>query len=230
LVHPEAYASSNSARHTVPWRQLQLIDKRIYVSCDKENKKGVGHFVKVLSWWDESSHGVTAQLLDIDASGGNSQDCALAMQASINKLKMNDEDQTHKLASQYTDSGCGGVLDGLAKEMATLGLTCVHNCLIANCTIQTLQLQLRNAVVEALGAGSAEKVHAMQLLHTVYGLQESLDLEEWRHILIKSSQCVVEHGTEAAAALPLPTGASKREQNQARYKANFEKDFDMVHS
>jgi len=29
-----------------------LMNKRIYMACDKGNKKGVGHFVKHLSWWD----------------------------------------------------------------------------------------------------------------------------------------------------------------------------------
>ena len=62
-----------------------LVNKRIYVSCDKGNKKGVGHFVKVLSWWDTRGCVVGRTLLDIDGSGGNSMGCALGIQASINK-------------------------------------------------------------------------------------------------------------------------------------------------
>jgi len=206
-----------------------LVNKQIFMSCDKGNKKGVGHFVKVLSWWNSTRCCVSSQLLDIDASGGNSADCALAIQASINKLKMNDDDATHKLAGQCADSGGGGVLDGLAKEMAALNLTWLHNYLIANCTIHALQLQLSNAVINALGAGSLDKVNAMQLLHSTYALQEALDLEEWRHMLIKSSLYVVECGTDAAA-VTLPAGASKRQKKQASHKAEFEKDFNMVYS
>jgi len=29
----------------------ELKNKRIYVSADKGNKRGVGHFVKIVSWW-----------------------------------------------------------------------------------------------------------------------------------------------------------------------------------
>ena len=122
------------------------------------------------------------------------------------------------------------MLDGLANEMTALGLTRLHNYLIANCTIHALQLQLRNAIVAALGAGSLEKVNAMQLLHTVYGLQESLDMSEWRHTLTKSSQCVIEHGTAAAEAVALPDGASKRQLTLASNKAEFQTDFSMMHS
>jgi len=205
-----------------------LLNKKIYISCDKGNKKGVGHFVKMLSWWDEKQHRVKAQLLDIDASGGTSQDCAAATQASINKLKMNDDDHTHKLSGQSTDSGGGGVLDGLANEMKALGLTTLHNYLIANCTIHALQLQLSNAVINALGAGSLDKVNAMQLLHSTCALQEALDLEEWRHILVQSSKYVNEYG--AAAAVPLPSTSTKSQQRIAKHKAAFESEFDKLYS
>ena len=49
---------------------------------------------------------------------------------------------------------------------------------------------LRNSVVFALGDGGLDKVNAMQLIHSVWDLQESLDLQEWRHILWKASQHV----------------------------------------
>jgi len=41
-----------------------------------------------------------------------------------------------------------------------------------------MQLMLRNSVVFALGDGGLEKVNAMQLIHSVWDLQESLDLQE----------------------------------------------------
>jgi len=85
----------------------ELQNKKIYMASDKGNKKGIGHFVKVLSRLQDDGL-VKTQLLDIDASGGTSEDCALAMQASMNKLKANDEDNTHQLYGQATDSGGGG--------------------------------------------------------------------------------------------------------------------------
>ena len=90
-------------------------NKRIYLACDKGNKRKVGHFVKALSWWRPLG-GVHVQVLDIDASGGTTVDCALAMQASINKLKVNDTDQTHLLGGQATDSGGGGCIGKLGRR------------------------------------------------------------------------------------------------------------------
>jgi len=75
---------------------------------------------------------VRTQLLDIDASGGTSADCARAIRTSMNKLKIHDDADTHKLFGQCTDSGGGGVLDSLADEMRGLGLISLHNYLIVN--------------------------------------------------------------------------------------------------
>jgi len=152
----------------------KLSGKRMYLSCDKGNKRGVSHFIKLLSWWNATGR-VDVQVLDIDGSGGATTDCALAIQASINKLKVNDDDQTHLLAGQSTDSGGGGVLEKLAEEMQGLGLCWLHNHLIANCCMHGLQLQLSNGIKAALGEGGLENVNVMQMLHSVYRLQESLD-------------------------------------------------------
>jgi len=89
--------------------------------------------------------------------------------------------------------------------MRALGLCSLHNCLVANCTVHALQLQLRNAVHVAFGAGGLDKVNVLQLLHSVFALQESLDLDEWRHTLIKSSQCVSECDPTRPAA-PIAAG------------------------
>ena len=229
---PSDWTLRKASMHQATRDTLQLGDnlmnKRIYMACDKGNKKGVGHFVKYLSWWDPMARDangllrVQTQLLDIDASGDTSADCARAIRASMNKLKIHDDADTHKLFGQCTDSGGGGVLDSLADEMRGLGLIWLHNYLIANCTIHALQLQLRNAVIATFGAGGLDKVNATQMLHSVYALQESIDLEEWRHILIKSSQCVTEHNPAAANMVALPAGASKRDQIAANTKAEFE--------
>jgi len=39
-------------------------------------------------------------LLDVDTVGGTSKDAALATQASMNNLKVNDEDNTHLLCDE----------------------------------------------------------------------------------------------------------------------------------
>jgi len=171
---------------------LKLRGKRMHLSCDKGNKRGVSHFIKLLSSWDPTNKRVDVQVLDIDGSGGATADCAKATQASINKLKVNDADQTHLLAGQSTDSGGGGVLESLAEEMQALGLFWLDNCLVANCCTHGTQLQLSNGIKAALGEGGLENINVMQMLHSVYRLQEAIDLEEWRHILCVSSQAILE--------------------------------------
>ena len=57
----------------------------VYLACDKGNKKGLGHFVKVLSWWDKKTGKVKMFTLDVDASEGMTADCALAIQHSLKK-------------------------------------------------------------------------------------------------------------------------------------------------
>jgi len=150
--------------------------KHICLACDKGNKRKVGHFVKALSWWRPLG-GVHVQVLDIDASGGTTSDCAKATEASINKLKINSTDRAHLLGGQATDSGGRGVLESLADEMKSLGLCWLHNYLVANCCIHALQLQLANGIREPLGEGALDNVNVMQMLHAFYRLQEILDLK-----------------------------------------------------
>ena len=164
-----------------------LREQKICVACDKGNKKGVGHFVKVLASLDDDGL-VQPKLLDIDASRGTSTECAAAIKASMNKLKDNDDDITHLLCGQSTDSGGGGALKSLHEHMKALQLCApddVH--LTAPCCLHTSQTQLKNAVAETFGEGALDRVNAMQMLHSAHRLQESLDLDEWRHVLLKSS-------------------------------------------
>ena len=170
----------------------ELRDDKIYMACDKGNKKGIGHFVKHISRWIPGK--VDKRLLDIDASGGTSVECAAGIQASMNKLKANADDDTHQLYGTGTDSGGGGTLESLFQEMDALGICAPEEeHLISNCGTHAVQLQLKNAVTAALGEGSLEKINAMQLLHSVYRLQESMTRDEWKHILYKSSEFVVTH-------------------------------------
>ena len=75
------------------------------------NKKGVGHFVKYLSYWDGCC--VIKELLDLNASGGTSSECAEAISDSLKKV-FGGYDGKFLLWGQTTDSGGGGVLEGLA--------------------------------------------------------------------------------------------------------------------
>jgi hypothetical protein len=137
--------------------------KFVYLSCDKGNKKGVGHFVKILSWLDSSSSRVLKQCLDIDGSEGTTDQCANAIRASLLKVSVT------KLSGQTTDSGGGGVLDGLAAALASRTL-CVPNYLVASCSLHNLQLTITKPIKDTMGEGGLEKRNIMQLLHSLYDL------------------------------------------------------------
>jgi len=92
------------------------------------------------------------------------------MQASMNKLKPQDNSDSHLLHGHATDSGGGGVLENLGNNVRLLPNLCAARRMykIANCTIHSINLQLSNAVKHALGEGSLEKINASQLLHSVH--------------------------------------------------------------
>jgi hypothetical protein len=58
----------------------------VLVAADKGNKKGVGHFVKVLSLYDKAIDAVQTFILDIDGSKGTSEACSDAIQHSLKKV------------------------------------------------------------------------------------------------------------------------------------------------
>jgi hypothetical protein len=127
-----------------------LHNKTVFLSCDKGNKKGISHFVKILSWWNSETMEVQKRVLDIDASEGTSEMCAAAIAVSLKKIG------SIKLQGQTTDSGGGGVLDGLAKKLDDLTI-CRPNYLIAPCGLHCLQLAVANPIKMTMGDGGLDK-------------------------------------------------------------------------
>ena len=170
----------------------ELRESKTCMSCDKGNKKGIGHLAKHLSRWIPGR--VSKHLLDIDASGGSSIECAAGTKASVNKPRLNDDDNTHLLSGATADSGGGGTLEKLHECMDAEGL-CIDEdeCLIGSCCMHCVQIQLKNAACNAFGEGALDKINAMQMLHSVYRLQISMTLDEWRHILFLSSEFVCDY-------------------------------------
>jgi len=197
----------------------KLRNRKIHIACDKGNKKGIGHFAKAMASYDPYDGIVDIDLLDIDAAGGTSEECANSIAASMNKLKAHDDDDTHLLNGQGTDAGGGGILDSLGEKLHAIDHLCApaNDYLIANCCIHGLQLQLRNSVVTALGDGGLEKVNAMQLIHSVYDLQESIELEVWRHVLWRSCQYIAAFNP-ATAGTTIPTTKAQECENEFKQK------------
>ena len=128
--------------------------------------------MKMLSFWNQESKSVDFKCLDMDASEGDTQSCADAIDSSLQKVG------GIKLQGQTTDSGGGGVLDSLADALHEKEL-CRNNYKVAGCTIHTFQLTLKNPVEKIFGEGGLGVKNMMQMLHAVYDMQESLEFQEY---------------------------------------------------
>jgi hypothetical protein len=154
-----------------------------FMSCDKGNKKGLSHFVKILSWWDKIQEKVQTFVLDVDASEGTSKGCAKAIEHSMKKLN-------HMIAllltGQTTDSGGGGVLESLMEELKQRNL-CNPTYLAVSCALHAVQMLLANPVKKTLGKGKLEKRNMMQMLHSAYNLQESMEFGEFKLVVLEAA-------------------------------------------
>jgi hypothetical protein len=171
----------------------------VFLSCDKGNKRGVGHFVKILSWYDTKTKSVMKQLLDIDASEGLTDDCGDAIAASMKKVG------NIMLQGQTTDSGGGGVLDGLHRAIAERQL-CRIGYLVASCSLHNLQLSVANPIKQTMGEGGLEKKNLMQLLHSIYDLQESMDRDVWKMHVTEAMAFLGSYGSNATPFVGLTVG------------------------
>jgi len=77
------------------WLGHELRNSKIHMACDKGDKKGISHLVKCLVRWVPRR--AEKRLLDIDAAGDTSKECAAGIKAPMNTLKLNDDDNTHLL-------------------------------------------------------------------------------------------------------------------------------------
>jgi hypothetical protein len=136
--------------------------QNVFLSCDRGNKEGLSHFVKILSWWDKIEKKVQTLVLDIDGSEGTSEGCAEAIQHSIKKVH---NAIALVLKGQTTDSGGGCVLESLGKQLQKRGL-CNATYLVASCTLHAIQIALANLVKKVMGEGSLGARTMMQMLHS----------------------------------------------------------------
>jgi hypothetical protein len=148
------------------WLQRQLEDATaVFIACDKGIRKGIGHFPKVLSWWSKKEKRVMTVCLDADGSGGSSEECAQAIWQSLKKL----DGSVMLFFGQTTDSGGGGVLHSLRRELEKRSL-CNNIYFVAPCTLHGMNLIFANGVKASFGEGGLECRNVMQLLHSLYDL------------------------------------------------------------
>jgi len=74
--------------------------------------------------------------------------------------------KTVKIAGQMTDSGGGGTLESVAKELRLLGVANVLVYSIGSCTLHLLQLALSTPTKKVYGDGGRGVLNVMQLLHS----------------------------------------------------------------
>ena len=148
--------------------QIAAVEK-VYLGCDKGNKKGIEHFIKYVSWWDADLKKIQSYLLDSEAAGGKDKDCADAIDHSLKRLD-GDSHRT-KLHGQNTDAGGGGVGEGLTKELyKKQRVANPSTYLTTTCSLHTSQLLLSNPLNKLLAPQGLGKHTALQCLHSCFNL------------------------------------------------------------
>ena len=125
--------------------------------------------MKIVSYWDDDTKKVRKYLLDCEASGGTSKNCADAINFSLSRL---DADGFHVLLSgQCTDAGGGGVGQSLFVELKKVNrILDPNNYLLPTCSLHALQLVLSNPIIKCIGGTGLGIQTAPQLLHSLYNL------------------------------------------------------------
>ena len=129
----------------------------VFISRDKGNRKGIGHFPKVLSWWCAKEKKVISVCIDADGSGGTSKECADAILHSLKKFG----GVLSALAGQTTDGGGGGVLHHLKEALSIVHLVDHNLCFVAPCSLHGTNIVFANAVKAVFGEGKLKARNTM---------------------------------------------------------------------
>ena len=116
----------------------------VFISADKGNKAGNKNLAKYICWYDNELKRVRKFLLDVDCTDENTKDTAEAITHALKRVF--PQDVPIILMGQCTDSGGGGTLHALARELSALNLCNKTNYFVSSCTLHDLQTGLRNAV------------------------------------------------------------------------------------
>ena len=152
--------------------------------ADKGNKAGNKNLAKYIAWYDSNLKRVRKYLLDVDCCDEDFVDSAVAIEAELRRVW--PPEMPIRLYGQCTDSGGGGTLFSLARDLKKLHL-CAPEYFVDSCSLHDLQTALRNAAEQVLGVGrtdenSAHMQTAMQMLHGCYNLQNWHETDELKNI------------------------------------------------
>ena len=157
-----------------------------FLFTDKGNKHGNKNLAKYIAWYDEKAKRVRKYLLDVDCTDEDSPDTAAALYHALKRIW--PPELPIIIYGKCTDSGGGGTLYSLHRELLTLGL-CASEYFIASCTLHDLQTALRNAVDKVLGLGGIDEDNnhlqtAMQILHGCYNIQNWHEADELKELYV----------------------------------------------
>ena len=118
-----------------------------YISADKSNSEKFGSskatLPKLLTFTDIVTRTIITFLLDCDGAGDDSEDVSKAITHRIKKLQCMMSVPLI-LRGQSTDSGGGGTLESLAKDLkSNNSLMFADAYLVASCSLHNLQTALR---------------------------------------------------------------------------------------
>ena len=131
------------------------------------------HLVKYLSAMCLKTPKIKTFLLDIDQTGYTNDDGVKAIIHALKKVGVHGEEgDRFKLRGSTTDSGGAQTLEKLCNALmqANVGI----NMLVANCAFHNTQLQIATPTEKYMGTGGLKKRTVMQLLHSMYALQDCM--------------------------------------------------------
>jgi hypothetical protein len=147
------------------------------------NKNGMKHLIKKFSMYDIDERVINTFKIDVDQTGPTTKEGFKAIANILKKLGCKGtDDDPFKLVSSMTDSGGAMTREQLATLLFQNGYA-VEAVLVITCGKHNTQLQLSVPTLELLGSGKLGKRNVMQLFHTVYALQNLLDIEEWWQVI-----------------------------------------------
>jgi len=145
------------------------------LNCDKGQNDA---FIKILSWWSKEKQKVKTAFLDIDKTGGTSEECARAIQFSAGRLSIED----FIYAGATTDSGGGGVGASLERELRLLHLIDIYY-LKKFCGMHIVQLTFCTPCQKVLGMNGLDSRSALQAVFQIYYIQSETETGKYSRIL-----------------------------------------------
>lgn len=153
-------------------RQFLNSADAVSMTCDKGNKGGIHHLVKLYACYDFGDKRVICGTLDIDSTSDSSNDHAQAIAHSMDMILQNC---IAGFTSQTTDAGGGGVGPSLQRALRMKGLINeeLYDFIMGFCSLHDLQSVIRNSIEDTFGTGGLDHYNVIQMAHSCWDMQEA---------------------------------------------------------